>query len=185
MVVLVVGAGNPAVFLYCFHVLRVKIPWELRIMKSWLRFCKCFPHQRETRLILTGPGLKVSLMVQMWVLSKSGFSGSVRQTVKSLLVLTEQGKWNTSFSKFLEMNRSQFSAGIHLWFQRGTHTQALKKRQFCVWKSTPPPPPHHNTQEQHITAIRFHTSSYDNSFECQTYVGSETRRRKYHRGKGS
>lgn len=63
------------------------------------------------------------------------------------------------------------------------HTQALEKTPGLCLKIIFP---HYNTQEPHITAsILFHTSSYDNSFKCQTYVGSETRRRKYHRGKAS
>ena len=57
----------------------------------------------------------------------------------------------------------------------------LWKCQFCIWKAFSC----HNTQERHITAtILLHTSSYDNSFKCQTYVCREKRRRKYHRGKG-
>lgn len=57
----------------------------------------------------------------------------------------------------------------------------LWKCQFCIWKAFSC----HNTQERHIIAtILLHTSSYDNSFKCQTYVCRKKRRRKYHRGKG-
>ena len=83
------------------------------------------------------------------------------------------------------MNRSRFSARIHLWFQHRTNTHTHTHKPWRNASSVSENPPHHNAQEQHITAtIRLHTfTSYDNSFEHPTYVGSETRRRKNRKGK--
>lgn len=56
---------------------------------------------------------------------------------------------------------------LSVWKTNTVVSDKSWKCQFCIWKAFSC----HNTQERHITAtILFHTSSYDNSFKCQTYV---------------
>lgn len=66
------------------------------------------------------------------------------------------------------LEKSIWEFGFAFMSMEDNHCQTRPwKCQFCIGKASYC----HNTRERHITAtILFHTSSYDNSFKCQTYV---------------
>lgn len=104
--------------------------------------------------------------VFLWV--KHVIKNAIRLSISAESVLSCDLLSEESYQSVLWINSfANLAPLLSAWKTNTVVSDRTWKRQFCIWKAFSC----HNTEERCITAtILFHTSSYDNSFKCQTYV---------------